>query len=156
MPLTSAARLVSFLVDSAMAPSISQKLRALTVLQGRRLHAQKRRKVLCFAGLFTLSAMLAQIQPYIDKFPMYTSILTGKGWIDELLIGHPVRFHNALGMSKYVFRQLLNKLQQCGLESSRFVTATEKLAMFLVLARKGMSTRDLQERFQRSPDTISK
>ncbi|KAJ7051092.1 hypothetical protein C8F01DRAFT_1343057, partial [Mycena amicta] len=41
------------------------------------------------------------------------------------------------------------------LRSTKFVSANEKLATFLHFARVGGTTRVLQERFQRSGDTIS-
>jgi transposase len=42
----------------------------------------------------------------------------------------------------------------CGLRSTKYVTADEKLSTFLHFARTGCSTRVLQERFQRSAETI--
>lgn len=88
--------------------------------------------------------------------PKRTSILTGQRWINELLKGHPDRFHEQIGMRKHVFRLLLNELQLYhGLQDSKYVCAEEQLAIFLHLARTGLSSRMLQERFQQSADTIS-
>jgi hypothetical protein len=88
--------------------------------------------------------------------PKHTSILTGQRWINELLKGHPDRFHEQIGMRKHVFRRLLKELQLYhGLQDSKYVRAEEQLAIFLHLARTGLSSRMLQERFQRSADTIS-
>jgi len=87
---------------------------------------------------------------------MRTSILTGQLWLDELLQGHPLRFHEQMGMGRHVFRQLSQELQlHNGLQNSKHVTADEQLAIFIYLARTGQSSRMLQERFQRSGDTIS-
>jgi hypothetical protein len=92
-----------------------------------------------------------------DPIPMHTSVLTGQAWLDELITGHHRRFREALGMAKHVFLQLSIELQMFhGLRPSKFVSANEKLAIFLHMARTGSSTRMLQEQFQRSGDTISK
>ncbi|KAF9471962.1 hypothetical protein BDN70DRAFT_763492, partial [Pholiota conissans] len=64
--------------------------------------------------------------------PQHTSILSGFQWTKELLNGHDTRFHNMLGMSKYVFKKLLEELSEYGgLRPTRFVTVTEQLAIFL-------------------------
>ena len=84
------------------------------------------------------------------------SILTGQEWLDELLIGHPKRFYASMGMHKHVFRELLRELIKVGLHDTRYVSSEEQLAIFLYLAVTGVAQRHLEERFQRSPDTISK
>ncbi|KAJ7452561.1 hypothetical protein FB451DRAFT_1012732, partial [Mycena latifolia] len=72
-----------------------------------------------------------------------------------LMSGHPDRFRDQLGMAKHAFYRLSFELQTVsGLVSTKFVTADEKLATFPHFARTGCSTRVLQERFQRSADTI--
>lgn len=89
--------------------------------------------------------------------PMHTSVLTGLAWLDELLHGHPQRFKNQLGMAQHVFHKLSGLLQlDFGLSNSKFVTADEQLAIFLYYIRSGCGNRTLQERFQRSGDTISR
>jgi len=88
---------------------------------------------------------------------MHTSVLTGQLWLNELLAGHPDRFRDQLGMAKHVFQQLSFELQKySGLVSTKFVSADEMLATILHFARTGCSTRVLQERFQRSADTINR
>jgi hypothetical protein len=42
------------------------------------------------------------------------------------------------------------------LGDTRYVSAEEQLAVFLRITRTGQSNREMQERFQRSGDTISK
>jgi hypothetical protein len=65
--------------------------------------------------------------------------------------------YEQLGMVKHVFRKLCAELQlQHGLSDGKYVSAEEKLAIFLHFARTGASSRMLQERFQRSGETISK
>ncbi|KAF7288467.1 putative nuclease HARBI1-like protein [Mycena chlorophos] len=92
-----------------------------------------------------------------DAVPKHTSALTGQKWLDELLFGHAGRFKEQIGMSQHVFLRLSFELQMYnGLCSTRGVTAHEKLATLLHWARTGSRSRLLQERFQRSGETISK
>jgi hypothetical protein len=92
-----------------------------------------------------------------DKTPLHTSRLTGDQWVQELIDGHEERFYNEMGMRDIVFHQLLELLErEGGLHDTRYVTAREQLAIFLHYAPRGLSNHALQERFQRSADTISK
>jgi hypothetical protein len=89
--------------------------------------------------------------------PMHTSILTGRRWLDEVLAGHPDRCRRELGMSALQFALLWAELvATADLMDSRHVTAQEQLAIFVYWMVHGSSQRELQERFQRSGDTISK
>ena len=93
---------------------------------------------------------------YLIKEPMYDSIFTGAAWIEELLNGHPMRFYDALGMAKPVFQQLCYELQEhCGLRSSKYLGLAEKVAIFLRVCRTGGLHREIRERFQHAPGTIS-
>ena len=77
-------------------------------------------------------------------------------WLDELLAGHPERFKEQFRMSKSAFQRLSREPQlHSGLTDRRQVTADEQLVTLLYIARTGSSVRVLQERFQRSPSTIS-
>jgi hypothetical protein len=60
-------------------------------------------------------------------------------------------------MAQHVFLRLLFELQAfSGLVNTKLVTAEEKLAIFLHFARTGCSSRNLQERFQHSAETVTK
>jgi len=60
-------------------------------------------------------------------------------------------------MERFVFRKLLHTLgHRTGLQDTKHVSAEEQLAIFLWIARTGMSNAEMQECFQRSGDTISK
>lgn len=111
------------------------------------------------AGMVLLAATNATLS-YVSRFeklPQHTSRLSGQQWVDELIAGHDVRFYNELGMQKFVFRRLLAVLEQNGqLSETRHVSTSEQLAIFLHYVRRGLSNRALQERFQRSGDTIAK
>ncbi|EGO03241.1 hypothetical protein SERLA73DRAFT_69145 [Serpula lacrymans var. lacrymans S7.3] len=60
--------------------------------------------------------------------PYHTSILTGHGWVLELLQGHPDRIHAELGVRRHVFLNL-----------------EEQLAIFLYTSVIGLSVRHLGE-----------
>ncbi|KAF9442362.1 hypothetical protein P691DRAFT_681624 [Macrolepiota fuliginosa MF-IS2] len=78
--------------------------------------------------------------PSLLKTPQHTSILTGYMWVEELLAGHPVQFHNMLGMSKHVYLQLIDELSSiAGLKPSKHVTQEEQVAIFLHMAHVGAS-----------------
>jgi len=93
---------------------------------------------------------------YLIKEPMYNSILTGAAWVQELLNGHATRFYEALGMAKPVFSRLCHELEDhCGLRNSKLLGLEEKVAIFLRICRTGGSHREIRERFQHAPGTIS-
>jgi hypothetical protein len=143
-----------------MARDNSAKARRLALEHAKsRKKRDRQRKIrlvaalLCTVAAFTVSLFLDAPDPT----PMHTSLLTGQMWLGELLKGHLDRFRDQLGMAKLAFFRLSFELQvYCGLVSTKFVTADEKLAKFLHFAQTGCSSRMLQERFQRSADTVHK
>lgn len=90
------------------------------------------------------------------KEPYHTSILSGQGWVEELLHGHPNRIRTELGVSKEVFNALIFKLREMGHSETKYVSLEEQLAIFLYACVTGLTVRHLGERFQRSNATISK
>jgi hypothetical protein len=123
----------------------------------------RRRVVIQVVGMAALLLLLAARESLLlyasrfNKVPQHTSILSGQDWLDELIAGHDGRFYNEIGMHKHVFWRLLAVLRKdAGLLDTRNLSSEEQLAIFLHFVRRGLSNRALQERFQRSPDTISK
>ena len=90
------------------------------------------------------------------KQPYHTSLLSGEGWVQELLEGHPKRIQCELGVTKDVFKQLIHELKTMGHTRSRYVSLEEQLAIFLYTSVTGLTTRHVGERFQRSNATVSK
>jgi len=88
--------------------------------------------------------------------PYHTSILTGEGWMLELLFGHPQRIQDCLGVSHHTFSELITVLRSMGLRNSRYVSLEEQLAIFLYACVTGVSIVHVAERFQRSKATISR
>jgi hypothetical protein len=103
----------------------------------------------------TLSLLKQAFPPPKPRYPYHTSILTGEGWVLELLAGHPQRIRTELGVGHQVFHRLITTLQSFGLKNSRHVLLEEQLAIFLYASVTGLSVRHLGERFQRSNETIS-
>jgi hypothetical protein len=88
--------------------------------------------------------------------PYHTSILTGEGWVMELLEGHPNHIQCELGVSRDVFLELIQELQRLGHGNSKYVSLEEQLAIFLYMSVTGLTIRHVRERFQRSNETISR
>ncbi len=101
--------------------------------------------------------MICVIRQYLIKVPYHTSILSGEGWVQELLAGHPNCIQCELGVSKHVFKALIEELHEMGHSDSRkIVTLEEQLAIFLYTCVTGLTTRHVGERFQHSNETISR
>ena len=92
----------------------------------------------------------------VVRLAYHTSILTGAGWVMELLAGHPLRIRTELGVSRETFIALIEELHGMGHNDSKFVSLEEQLAIFLYASVTGLTVRHLGERFQRSNETISK
>ena len=125
-------------------------------LQRQTLQYQHRRTAALVAAFGASAVILSSVSSYI-KVPRYTSTLTGQAWLDELLKGHPGRFLEQFGLTQELFKKLAKVLQKkSGFGPSKHVSAREKLAIFLYASTTGLTNRKLQERFQRSAETISK
>ena len=112
-------------------------------------------QITAFIVTTVLPTLIQLIRGHLVKEPYHTSILTGQGWVNELLDGHPNRIRTELGMKKDVFLALISKLREMGYADSKYILLEEQLAIFLY-AVTGLTVRHLGERFQRSNETISK
>ncbi|KAG2746885.1 hypothetical protein P692DRAFT_201670315, partial [Suillus brevipes Sb2] len=63
------------------------------------------------------------------KQPYHTSALSGIGWVNKLLTGHPHRIRCELGVCRHVFYVLLNLLRDSGCKASKYVLLEEQLAV---------------------------
>ena len=70
--------------------------------------------------------------------PYHTSILSGEGWVLELLMGHPERICNELRVHANIFNHLISTLRSYGHTNSRFVSLEEQLAIFLYMCVMGL------------------
>jgi hypothetical protein len=123
--------------------------------------ARIRQRLQQYAALFLsiiLTAVSALVVAERTKKPeaYHTSILTGEGWVMELLAGHPERIRCELGVRQHVFAALVSDLRAMGHLNSKFVSLEEQLAIFLYSCVTGLTIRHVGERFQRSNETISR
>jgi hypothetical protein len=88
--------------------------------------------------------------------PYHTSILTGEGWVTELLHGHPERIRCELGVHQHVFLELIRELRRLGHDRSKYVSLEEQLAIFLYMSVTGLTIRHVGEHLQQSNETISR
>lgn len=94
---------------------------------------------------------------YMHKDPCMTSSQTGYVWLMELIKGHDKRCFNMFRMDKFTFLSLCDVLEmKYGLKSSNRMSVMEKTGVFLFSVALGASNRHMQERFQRSGETISR
>lgn len=125
-----------------------------------RLEILRRRRVIGFImlliNIFTHCTLLLLLEARSDPQPYHTSILTGAGWLMELLLGHPDRIRCELGVRKHVFEALINELRSMGYGDNRYVCLEEQLGIFLYTCVTGLTSRHVGERFQRSNDTITR
>ena len=127
--------------------------------QHQELEKRIQEQILRFVAYFInvlIPAFTQIIRRHYVKQPYHTSILTGQGWVDELVHGHPLRIRTELGVSCEVFHTLISKLREIGHGPSKHVKLEEQLAIFLYACVTGLPVRHLGERFQRSNETISK
>jgi hypothetical protein len=102
------------------------------------------------------TATAAILQSLETREPCHTSILTGEGWVLELLAGHPNWIRCELKVSHEVFAALISSLQEKGHGNSKYVSLEEQLAIFLYACVTGLTIRHLGEWFQRSNEMISR
>jgi hypothetical protein len=103
-----------------------------------------------------LTSTSSLLLSFRQRQPYHTSILTGEGWVTELLAGHPERIRCELGVHRHVFLELIQELRQLGYDRSKYVSLDEQLAIFLYISVTGLTIRHVGERFQRSNETISR
>ena len=87
-----------------------------------------------------VSMLLTLLNTNIPE-PYHTSILSGQGWVNKLLKGHPERIHCELGVSWEAFLQLITLLCGFGFGDSKFVQLEERLAIFLYMSITGLTIR---------------
>jgi hypothetical protein len=146
-------RLYHNLIIIDMYEADEEARQAARVLEMRRLYQIIS---LCVSIILGACTSLLQIQSARTREPYHTSILTGEGWVMELLAGHYKRIRCELGVSSEVFILLIEELRGMGYDNSKYVTLEEQLAIFLYMSVTGLTIRHVGERFQRSNETISR
>jgi len=86
-----------------------------------------------------IPTILQIIQALYIKEPYHTSILSGEGWVQELLHGHPKRIRCEFGVTKDVFGHLIAELHAMGYTHSKHVSLEEQLEIFLYMSVTGLT-----------------
>ena len=102
-----------------------------------------------------LTGTSSLLMSLFEREPYHTSILTGQGWMMELLNGHPEQICCELGVDHHVFLELIQELQQLGYNWSKYVSPEEQLTIFLYMSVTELTIRHVGECFQQSNETIS-
>jgi hypothetical protein len=127
----------------------------------KRKHNNRRQKIM----VIIITIVIAQVTHLYhllflsctERIPYHTSILTGQAWVYELISGHPDRIKHNFGIVLQIFDELLAVLNRHSfVQSLNGVTVSEQLGIFLYTCVTGLSSRHVGERFQRSPDTITR
>ena len=122
----------------------------------RRLAIQRLHHYISLFVAILLTGTSSLLMSLFEREPYHTSILTGQGWVMELLDGHPERIRCELGVHRHVFLELIQELRRLGYDRSKYVSLEEQLAIFLYMSVTGLTIRHVGERFQRSNETISR
>lgn len=94
-------------------------------------------------------------ETYCSKEPCRDSALSGAKWISELKEENPTQIFQNLRMTKSVFAEFCREILVVAQESPWAQIGVDKLAaIFLYCISRKSTNRDLQERFQRSGETI--
>ena len=102
-----------------------------------------------------MTATAAVLQSFKMRELYHTSILTGEGWVVELLSSYPDWIHCELGVSHNIFTSLILALWEMGHGNSKYVSLEEQLSIFLYASVMGLTIRHLKEQFQGSNKMIS-
>ncbi|XP_040965090.1 putative nuclease HARBI1 [Gossypium hirsutum] len=109
----------------------------------------------CFNQLFVVASSSVQLcyEKYILRQLCMDSKYSGETWIREILVGHESRCMINFRMSKMIFTSLLTRYN---LQTSRNISSSEMLGIFLYILGTGAKVFQIRERFQRSGSTISR
>ena len=105
-----------------------------------------------FTHVIIATTRLLQLKK--DPKPYHTSILTGQGWVEELLSRHPEHIRCELGVCRHMFLALIGVLQELGYSHSKHITLEEQLAIFLYMSVTRLTIWHVGEHFQRSNEII--
>ncbi|KAJ7216004.1 hypothetical protein GGX14DRAFT_316041, partial [Mycena pura] len=82
---------------------------------------------------YIVYGVMLYVTPQFLKEDLHTSALSGRSWLNELLVGHPDRIYIALGMRRHVFLALVLQIRVLGyMEAQQArIELDESLAIFL-------------------------
>ena len=106
---------------------------------------------------YIVYGVMVHIAPQTLRQDLHTSALSGRAWLNELLVGHADRIYMAMGMRRHVFLALVFQIRMLGyIEAQQArIELDESLAIFLYTCVTGLAVDHVAERFQHSHTTIS-
>jgi len=110
------------------------------------------------SALSTFENEINKLDQYKSRIPRHNSALSGQQYTAELLSSPSgIRILECLQMSLAVFTAICNQIRAKDLlQDTQYTTVEHQLHMFLFIATVGASNRGAQERFQHSPETVSR
>lgn len=132
---------------------ISNNRRAATTMQLSRFNDEGDDDVITACAVALAGAYYASV--HYNRQPCRTSLLNGAAWVSELIKGNPSRIFESFRMTRSAFSHFCRELDFISQKSpwSR-VDVAEQAAIFLYAMAHNATNRELQERFQRSGETI--
>jgi hypothetical protein len=106
---------------------------------------------------YIVYGVMLHVAPQFMKEDLHNSALSGRAWLNELLVGHPDHIYIALGMRRHIFLALVFQIRALGyMEAQQArIELDESLAIFLYTCVTGLAIDHVAERFQHSHTTIS-
>jgi len=110
------------------------------------------------SALSTFENQINKLDQYKSRIPRHNSALSGQQYTAEVLSSPSgIRILECLHMSLAVFTAICNQIRAKDLlQDTQYITVEHQLQMFLFIATVGASNRGAQERFQHSPETVSR
>jgi hypothetical protein len=109
-----------------------------------------------FEDLIPMIVIGATEEAQAQKKPQMTG-QAGCDYVEELLQSSPKRIYDVLRMQKETFYELCRWLgENTELRSTWRISIEEQVAMFLWTINYSASSRQVKERFQHSPETVSR
>ena len=98
--------------------------------------------------LLMVRYIMASKKFFIKKIPCRTSMLSGKEYILEILVGNPNKCYEGFWIKPHVFKNLCDKLKMMNLLcDANNVSVEEGVAMALAILCHGTRQRIIAERF---------
>jgi hypothetical protein len=90
---------------------------------------------------YIVYGVMLHVAPQFLKEDMHTSALSGRAWLNELLVGHPDHIYIALGMRHHVFLALVFQIRALGYVEAQQarIELDESLAIFLYTCVTGLA-----------------
>jgi len=104
----------------------------------------------------TYEFMIDRITMCHNQIPYHTFVLSGEGWVQELITGHPQCMQTELGIHWSTFIVLIKAIQDVSLWSLHHVSIEQQVSIFLYTMVTGLPCTHVGEHFQWSSGMVTK